>query len=97
MADELSQILARMSARCDAIDMRSAALIDERRDLATLNEELQERIGVLRRELEQASLDNEYLRVSHKIAPRVEDVKEAKAMIAGLIRQIDKCIAQLKE
>ncbi len=97
MADELSQILGRMSARCDAIEMRSAALIEDKRNLSALNEELQERIGVLRRELENASLENEYLRVSHKVAPRVEDVKEAKAMIAGLIRQIDKCIAQLKE
>lgn len=97
MADELSQTLSRLQARCEAIELRCAAIKEENARLGSLAEMQKEQIDRLSIELQQSRLDNEYLRVSHKIAPSAADVKEAKAMLAGLIRQIDKCIARLKE
>ena len=43
------------------------------------------------------TIENEYLKVSHKIAPTPEDVKTSQALITELVRNIDKCISQLNE
>lgn len=60
------------------------------RDLEQENERLQKRIDLLTQE-------NEYLRVVHSVSPSRSDAENTRALLAGLVRDIDKCIADLGE
>ncbi len=39
----------------------------------------------------------EFLKIATTIAPERKDVEQTRALLAELIREIDKCIADLKE
>lgn len=54
------------------------------------NQRLQKRIDLL-------SQENEYLRVVHSVSPSRSDAETTRALLAGLVRDIDKCIADLGE
>ncbi len=60
------------------------------RELEQDNERLQKRIDLLNQE-------NEYLRVVHSVSPSRSDAENTRALLAGLVRDIDKCIADLGE
>ncbi|MDE5724378.1 MAG: hypothetical protein K2H99_09365 [Paramuribaculum sp.] len=59
-------------------------------DLEQENERLQKRIDLLTQK-------NEYLRVVHSVSPSRSDAENTRALLAGLVRDIDKCIADLGE
>ena len=48
-------------------------------------------------ERDRARLDAEFLAVSHKLANDADDLVAARRHIAGLIRNIDRCLEILKE
>lgn len=90
MATGLEQELQVLSARA-----RKAA-----ETIATLRSELAEsrrREADLRQQLGQARQEAHFLRVSHRLASSPDALVEARRMIAGLMRNIDKAIAELKE
>lgn len=83
---------------------RIAALQDEIRNLQIRNEELEQEIADVRaaaktaiESRDKALLDVEYLRVSHLLAKSPDSLAETRRKIAGLIRNIDRCIQMLKE
>lgn len=75
------------------------------------HEYLQERIDsrdaeimALKKELELEKRRNselrqqiEYLQVVHSVTPSREDVNQTRAILTGLVREIDKCIADLSD
>lgn len=97
MAINLSDLIRRLSQKSRLMAESYSAVKAENDKLREYNEDLQAKIKELQIELDKSRLDNEYLKVSHKIAPTVEDVKTSQKMIAELVRNIDKCISQLKE
>lgn len=49
------------------------------------------------RELEQLRLQVNYLTVVSTIAPSTDEIEKSKALLSGLVREIDKCITDLTE
>lgn len=81
--EELARKCAEMQAQIELKDARIATLSYD-------NSQLLARIG----ELES---DEKFLRVSYRMAQTPDDIISARRLISGLIRNIDKCIADLKE
>lgn len=97
MAQSLISILQQL-------ELRQQELLAEMESLRLKCEELKEENADLRRneakalELrDKALLDVEYLSVSHKLADSPDSLADARRVIAGLIKNIDRCIAMLKE
>ena len=97
MAQSLFSILQQLEARQN--DLRA-----EMESLRKRNKELEEENADLRRKeadalslRDKALLDVEYLSVSHRLAEDPDSLIETRRVIAGLIRNIDRCIAMLKE
>lgn len=88
----------------DTLEQRIELLKEENEGLRKINNELEQSNSELRRSMakaaedrEKALLDVEYLRISHKLADSPDSLVEARKVIAGLIRNIDRCIEMLKE
>lgn len=88
----------------DSISSKSRLLIERYRLLEKSRDEAQEKvqdmqaqIDQMQKEIEKLRLDNEYLRLAATIAPSREDVEKARGMITNLVREIDRCIIDLKD
>ena len=51
----------------------------------------------LKEQVEQLKTDNEFLIVSHRLAQSPDEIVRSRRLISGWIRDIDRCISQLKE
>lgn len=96
MATGISEILARLKGKVSVLTERYQAVKAQRDEAQLRCSELQNSIDTMRAELQQLRTENEYLRISHKIAPTPDDVRQSQAVIAELVKKIDKCISQLR-
>lgn len=97
MAIDLRQQLERVNAKTTLV-LEKYALMQQR--LAQARAEIERLNGELlrsRQTIEQMELKLEYLTVSHTVAASGEELEQAKALIAELVREIDRCIADLND
>ena len=97
MAVELQQTVTRIAAK--------SRIILERYEL--MKRQLKadvEKIAQLERDLERTRAENErlrtqieYLGIAAVVAPKREDVERTRALLSSLVREIDKCIADLND
>lgn len=97
MANELQQTLARIINKSNILVEKYHALESTNAELASEKEQLVEEIEKMKRTNELLQQENEYLKLAHVVAPNLKDVETARATISTLVRDIDKCIAQLNE
>ena len=97
MAANLSTILQsirqkamELSARCDELEKENAQARAVIADLRAQNEQLE-------REMQALRSDNDFLIVSHRLAQSPDEIVKGRRLITGWIREIDRCIAQLKQ
>ena len=95
MASQLHDTLARIVSK-------TSILMEKYQALEARNHELSEKLSmiesdneILRREVEKLQHDVTYLRMSHTIASTPEQVRSSQAIISRIVRDIDRCIAQL--
>lgn len=97
MANELHDTLARILSKSDVFVEKYKALSGERDRLAQQNSDMQNTIQALKLENEKLRQSNDYLKMARDIAPNQESVAQTRATISQIVRDIDKCIAQLNE
>ena len=97
MAIELQQTLARIINKSNILVEKYHALEQANGQLAREKEQLVEEIEQMKRENERMSQELEYLKMARALAPNLDDVEKARATISTLVRDIDKCIAQLND
>ena len=95
MAEALKQRLDRIESKAALLrkkiaEMRESRNADESR-IATL-EEIDTR---QKKEIERLNAQVQYLSLSHTIAPKTEDVVKSRNILAQLVREIDRCIADI--
>lgn len=97
MASDLQQQLERVRAKATVVGEKYQHLRSE--FLAAKDEISELKAKVLARdaEIEQLKLQVEYLTVASTVRLTGDDLKATRAMVADLVREIDKCIADLKE
>lgn len=97
MATSLLSVLESMQQKIEALTVRAAVLRERNAALEETNRQLQRQIEEITAERDRASLDSEFLALSHRLASSPDTIIDARRHIAGLIRNIDRCIEMLKE
>lgn len=97
MATSLLSVLESMQQKIEALTVRAAELRERNEALEETNRQLQRQIEEITAERDRASLDSEFLALSHRLASSPDTIIDARRHIAGLIRNIDRCIEMLKE
>ena len=97
MANELQQTLARIINKSNILVEKYHALESANAELASEKEQLIEEIAKMKRANELLRQENEYLKMARVIAPDLDNVDSARTTISTLVRDIDKCIAQLNQ
>ena len=96
MAEHVQEITDSIRAKIGIILDRQNMLVqqiaNERAEIATLRA----KVEALSAELRQLKTDNEYLTVMRATAITPQQAEQSRAMLAGLVREIDRCIAELK-
>lgn len=93
---ELEEQLKRIIDKSRLMVIRFDALKDELRKLRKEKVTDAEEIRALRKENETLKLELEYLKVASTISPKEEDRALTAQIISNLMREIDKCISDLK-
>lgn len=97
MAGDLQQRLDSLKGKAQLIIKRYALLEEENASMRQKISDLEKAIERQERELTAKDRQIEQLRMMGIIAPGREDVEKSRAFLAGLVRDIDKCINELKE
>lgn len=97
MAQSLLSILENLEARQEELRAEMESLRKRNRELEEENADLRSKEAEALKIRDKALLDVEYLSVSHHLAENPDTLIDARRIIAGLIRNIDRCIAMLKE
>jgi len=97
MAGELQQIIDRVNAKTQILLSRYAEMDRMRKEAMERVMELEAEIGRIKAENERLSSEVEYLRIATTIIPDRNDVGRTRALLSELVREIDKCIAELND
>ena len=97
MANDLKQTLERLRCKADLLVERYQLLLQEKQQVDMLNEELSSTIKKQQQEIDRLQQEVEHLKVVTTLTPKREDVEKSRAFLSKLVRNIDKCIAELKE
>lgn len=97
MAGDLRQTIERLKAKMLVVSDRFKLVCDERDAAQERVTELQKELDTSRRTIEKLSQEVEFLRIATTIAPERKDVERTRALLSELVREIDNCIADLKE
>lgn len=97
MAVNLQQQLDRVSAKARLLLEKYRMLNDEKAALESENERLKADVLSRDRELEKLRREIEYQHVATTIAPDRTDLAQTRTLITNLVRDIDRCIADLMD
>ena len=97
MANDLKQTLERLRGKTDLLVERYQLLLQEKQQVDLRNEELSSTIKKQQQEIDRLQQEVEYLKVVTTLTPKREDVEKSRVFLSKLVRNIDKCIAELKE
>ena len=97
MASDLQQSLQRIGEKSRFLTQRYRVVEQERRqaleEVARLRKELEAR----NREIQTMKMKIDYLTMVSSVAPDHDAVLKVKTVISGLVRDIDRCIADLND
>lgn len=97
MAGDLQKRLDSLRNKAELLLKRYALLEEENQVMKQKINELEATLARQNRELTDKERQIEQLRVMGVLAPTREDVEQGRAFLAGLVRDIDKCINELNE
>ncbi len=97
MAVDLKHQLDRVTAKADLIIQCCLSLTRERDEALGRIAELEATLAARDKELAQMRVENENLRVVSAVWPDRSEVEKARSLISELVRDIDRCILDLKE
>ncbi len=97
MAANLQQRLESIRSKASLLTERYVDLLEEKRAAEAKIAQLQSTLQHQQQEIDRLRQQNEQLRVVTTLSPKREDVERSRAFLSQLVRDIDKCIAELTE
>lgn len=97
MAFDLSQALQRISEKSRFLTQRYNVVVQERDQARQRVDELTRAVQERDRELQALRMRVEFLTVVSTMAPDREAIEKTRALITKLMRDIDRCIADLND
>ncbi len=96
MAQNVQDIAHRIESKVAAIADHQRLLVQTLEAERAEKQRLLARISELKAEISRLKSDNEYLTVVRAVSVTPEQAEQSRTMLAGLVRDIDRCIAELK-
>lgn len=96
MASDLEQTLKRIAEKSRFLSDRYKATVGQLDKATARIEELEALVVKQIAQIEQLKQQLEYMTLASTIAPNREALEKARATISGLVREIDRCIVDLK-
>lgn len=97
MAVNLQHRLKSIQGKAQLITERYAELLEEKHAADAEIDELRTQLGRQQREMAHLRQQIENLQVVTTLTPKREDVERSRAFLSQLVRDIDKCIAELTD
>ena len=97
MASDMEATLGRLGEKSRFLTERYKVVLQERNQAQELVSQLQEEIVQRDRQLQLLRTEVENLKVSSALSPTAETVESTRAILRGLIAEIDRCIIELKD
>lgn len=97
MAETLQQKLDQIQKKSELLVTRYSVLMAEKVNVENQNIELNELIEKLKQELEECRTENKHLKTARVISTTEEELSKNKAILSKMVREVDKCIAQLTD
>ncbi len=97
MAGNLQQRLDILRSKAQLLTERYLTLLDEKREADATIEQLNKEMERQRKEMDIMRQQIESLQVVTTLVPSRENVERSRAILAELVRDIDKCINELTE
>lgn len=97
MSLDYQDTFQRLIAKANLLAERYSTLADSKREADDTIEQLTQEIASLKKQNELLSQECEYLRMSAALVPKREQVEQTRGIIRDLVRDIDRCIADLTE
>lgn len=97
MAANFSTILKSISSKAEQLAARCGELEKANAEANAKIAACEAEIKALRSEMERLRTDNDYLSISHRLASSPDEIVKSRRLISGWIREIDRCIARIKE
>lgn len=97
MAFEDLDMFSRLVAKANLIAERYEILAESHNRAQARIEELEGELDASRKELQKLHNEVEYLRMATVILPNREQIEQTRAIISGLVREIDRCITELSD
>ncbi len=94
---ENDKILTLFTTRMRQMILQYKEKVQETKDLYEMVEELEKKISMLEAQLAQAQRDYESLKMAKMLEITDGDLEAAKARVAKIIRDVNKCITLLKD
>ena len=95
MAGSVQDTYSSIRAKVAVVIERQNMLVAKMEAVKEENAQLRATIESLRQEISRLNVDNEYLTVASVLSPDRTQVEQPRSLLAGLVRDIDRCIAEL--
>lgn len=95
MPAELKQRLDRLESKAAMVARSHEGLLRRLQEQSRLIAGLESRVRSLEAENSELRTAAEYLRVVHTVAPTREAVSQTRALLSRIVREIDRCIADI--
>lgn len=96
MASDLELSLRRIAEKSRFLTDRYKSVVDQRDKALARITELEALLEAQTKTVEKLKLELEYMTLASTIAPDRDSLDKTRAMISGLVRDIDRCIADIQ-
>ncbi len=97
MADNLQARIESIGNKAKLLTEMYAVLRKEKQSADNRIDELNAIVERQQKEIERLTTEVEYLKIASTLVPDRADVENSRAILSKLVREIDKCIQDLKE
>ncbi len=97
MAGNLQETIDRINKKAEILIEKYNVLAADKKVADKRIEELDNILSAKEKEIETLKQELEYLKIASTLAPDRNEVEKSRAVLAGLVREIDKCINELTE
>ena len=97
MAVDLEELIERLQRKMLVLIDKYRLLEADKKSVDEENASLKAEIEKLKKQLEQTNTEKEFIRMARNISSTPEELAKNKAVLVQLVRDVDKCIAQLTD
>lgn len=96
MAEKVQDIYSSIASKVQVIFERQSLLVESVKEARAERDALRGEVERLQKEVARLKADLEYMAVARSLGATPQQIADSRAMVSGLVREIDRCIAEIK-